>query len=429
MIAYYARMVQLPDPLVPRRMMDVATASLADFRVLVIHGARQVGKSTLALALAQRQGAAVVSLDNADDLAAARNDPPTFLAVLGTPLVIDEIQRVGEPLVLAVKVVVDRDNRPGQYILTGSSNFLTVPAISESLAGRVDITTLWPLSQGELTGGGDDFVDRGFRGIGQLLGHRGPAPERDHYFDRLCTGGYPGVQGFSERARRRWFDQYVDTVLRREIEVAGDIRRADALAAMVRYFASTTGQELVLSTVAQRLGIDRATAASYEPWLETVFLIHRVPAWSRNLTAKVVKRPKLYFSDSGVAASLLGKQTAALRRPTDPAAGPLFETFIVNELVKQLTWCDTPARLFHFRDRDGTEVDAILEAADGRVVAVEVKATSTPRPEDFRGLALVREGVDRASGEFVAGIVLHTGTRRLPFGDRLVALPAADVWT
>ncbi|MGH3696738.1 MAG: DUF4143 domain-containing protein, partial [Pseudonocardiaceae bacterium] len=114
---------------------------------------------------------------------------------------------------------------------------------------------------------------------------------------------------------------------------------------------------------------------------------------------------------------------------TDPAAGPLFETFIVNELVKQLTWCDTPARLFHFRDRDGTEVDTILEAADGRVVAVEVKSTSTPRPEDFQGLALVRDGVDRAGGEFVAGIVLHTGTRRLPFGDRLVALPAADVWT
>ncbi|MDQ3886035.1 MAG: ATP-binding protein [Actinomycetota bacterium] len=422
-------MAQPVDRFIPRRLMDVAMESLAAFRVLVIQGARQVGKSTLALTLAKRHGAAVVSLDNADDLAAARNDPRTFLDVLGTPLVIDEVQRVGEPLVLAVKVVVDWDNQPGRFILTGSSNFLTVPTISESLAGRVDITTLWPLSQGELTGGRDEFVDRGFRGIDLLLDHKGPTPERDDYFDRLCTGGYPAVQKLGERARRRWFDQYVDTVLRREIEVAGDIRRADALAGMIRYFAGTTGQELVLSTLAQRLGIDRATAASYQPWLETVFLIHRVPSWSRNLTAKVVKRPKLYVSDSGIAANLLGKQTAALRRPTDPAAGPLFETFIVNELAKQLTWSDTPARLFHFRDREGAEVDIILEAADGRVIAVEGKATSTPRHEDFRGLALVRDRVDRAEGEFVAGVVLHTGTRRLSFGDRLVALPAADVWS
>lgn len=160
-----------------------------------------------------------------------------------------------------------------------------------------------------------------------------------------------------------------------------------------------------------------------------MFLVHRVPAWSRSLTAKVVKRPKLYLTDTGVAANLLGKQTAALRRPTDPAAGPLFETFVVNELAKQLTWSETSARLSHFRDRDGMEVDIILEAADGRVLAVEVKATSTARPEDFRGLASVRDHLDRAGGEFVAGVVLHTGTRRLPFGDRLAALPAADVWS
>lgn len=417
------------EPHIPRRAMDVALDSLGEFRVLVIHGARQVGKSTLALALAARNSAAVVSLDNAGDLAAARNDAPTFLEVLGTPLVIDEVQRAGEPLVLAVKAVVDADNRPGQYVLTGSSNFLTVPTISESLAGRVDIITLWPLSQGELSAGSDGFVDRAFRGPRRLLAHGGATPGRAEYFERLCRGGYPGVQQLSERGRRRWFEQYIETVLRREIEVADDIRRLDAMAAMVRYFAATTGQELVLTTAAGKLGIDRATAASYQPWLETVFLIHRVPAWGRGLTAKVVKRPKVYMVDSGVAAALLGKQAEALASPTDPAAGPLFETFLVNELAKQLTWCDTTARLFHFRDRAGAEVDSVLETADGRVVGVEIKSTSTPRQEDFRGLARVRDEVDRARGEFVAGVLLHTGERRLPFGDRLVALPASDLWT
>lgn len=399
------------------------------FRVLVIHGARQVGKSTLARQLGDHQGAAIVSLDSALDRSAALADPETFLDAHGRPLVIDEIQRAGEPLVLAVKAVVDLDNTPGQYILTGSSNFLTVPGISESLAGRVDIVTLWPLSQGELYDGSDGFVDRAFAGTPALLDHGGATVARDEYFERLCTGGFPAARHMTDRQRRRWFAQYVDTVLEREVATAGDLRRRDALAAMVRYFASTTGQELVLSTAAERLGIDRGTAATYQPWLETVFLIHRVPSWSRNLTAKVVKRPKTHMVDTGVAAGLLGRQPAALRMPTDPAAGPLVETFAVNELAKQLTWCETFARLFHYRDRDGFEVDAILESDDGGIVAVEVKATSTPRTEDFRGVVKMRDAIDQARGRFVAGVVLHTGSRRLSFGDRLVALPLADLWT
>ncbi len=415
--------------LLPRRATAIAADSLQDFRVLVIHGARQVGKTTLAQALGATINARYVSLDSDDDRAFAALDGRTFLDALGKPLIIDEIQRVGEPLVLAVKIVVDADNRPGQFILTGSTNFLTVPTISESLAGRVDIVTLWPFSQGELSDGTDSFVDRAFATTEELIRHQGACPTRPEYFDMLCVGGYPAVQRFSSRARGRWFEAYVDTVLRREIQLTDDIRRFDALAGMVRYFAATTGQELVIGTVAERLGINRSTAESYEPWLETVFLIHRVSSWSRNLTSRVVKRPKIYMVDTGIAASLVGKDSNALQRHTESAAGPLFETFMVNELRKQLDWSDTRARMFHFRDRAGAEVDVVLESADGRVVAVEIKSTATPRPEDFRWLQVLRDRLDRAGGEFVAGVVLHTGERRLPFGDRLVALPAADVWT
>lgn len=414
--------------LIQRRVLAMTRESLSAFRVVVIHGARQVGKTTLALALGAELGAEVVTLDDAEEQRAAATDARTFLAVRGRPLVIDEIQRVGEPLVLAVKVIVDRDNTPGQFILTGSTNFLTVPTISESLAGRVDIIALWPLSQGELSGGPDDFVDRVFGAPAELVYRKGRVPERDAYFQRLCLGGYPAVQGLGERLRSRWFGAYVRTVLQREVEMAGDIRRMEAMAALVRYFAATTGQELVMSTVAQRLEIDRSTASAYEPWLETAFLVHRVPAWSRNLTAKVVRRPKIYLSDSGLAASVLGKSPNALRRPTDPAAGPLFESFVVGELARQLTWCEEPVTMFHFRDRGGAEVDVVLEAADGRVVAIEIKSTATPRPEDFRWLEFLRDRVDRAGGEFLAGIVLHAGPRRLPFGDRLSALPVADIW-
>ncbi|MGH3544977.1 MAG: ATP-binding protein [Mycobacteriales bacterium] len=418
--------------LLPRRALAVVLESLVDFRVLVIQGARQVGKTTLARSIAHQLGATYLTMDRAEDKSAAVADPATFLEAFGAPLVIDEVQRVGEPLVLAVKAAVDIDDRPGRFLLTGSTNFLTGPAVAETLAGRVDIVTLWPLSQGELrdsTEGADNFVDRAFAAPADLIRHSGPALRRADYFDAVCTGGYPAVQRLSGRNRRRWFGSYVQTVLQREVEVAADIRRADALAAMIRFFAATTARELVLSTLAQRLTIDRATAQSYQPWLETVFLIHRVPAWSRNLAAKVVKRPKIHLTDTGVAAALLGKDSQALQRPTDPAAGSLLETFAVNELAKQLTWSQTPARMFHYRETDGAEVDIVVEADDGSAIALEVKATSTPRSEDFRGLALLRDRLDRTGRDFLIGVVLHTGERRLSFGDRLLALPIADLWT
>ncbi|MGQ0846826.1 MAG: ATP-binding protein [Sporichthyaceae bacterium] len=418
-----------PEGLVARRAAAVAAEALGDSRVLVLHGARQVGKTTLARELGASIGAGYVSMDSADDRAFAAQDARSFLEALGRPLIVDEVQRVGEELVLAVKVVVDGDNSPGQYVLTGSTNFLTVPTISESLAGRVDIVTLWPFSQGELSGGSDGFVDRAFAAEANLTAHRGACPSRAEYFEALVVGGYPAVQRLSARARGRWFENYVDTVLRREIVVAGDIRRFDALEGLVRYVAASTGQELVVATAAERLQSDRATVEHYLPWLETIFLVHRVPAFGRNLTARVVKRPKVYIADSGLAASLLGKDANALLRSTDPVAGALFETFVVGELRKQLSWSQTRARMYHFRDRSGAEVDVVLEAVDGRVVAVEIKATSTPRPEDFRWLQFLRDKIDAAGGEFVLGAVLHTGDRRLPFGDRLVALPTADVWT
>jgi predicted AAA+ superfamily ATPase len=213
------------------------------------------------------------------------------------------------------------------------------------------------------------------------------------------------------------------------VAVADDIRRLDVMAGLMRYVAATTSAELVVTTAAERLGAHRDTVTAHLALLETVFLVHRVPGWGRNLTAKVVKRPRLHVSDTGLAAALMGRQPVMLRSPTEPATGPLVESFVVNELAKQATWSDVSARLHHFRDRDGAEVDAVLESADGRVVAVEIMASTTPRADDVAGMSRMRDAVDRAGGTFVAGVVLHTGRARVPFGDRLVALPIADLWT
>lgn len=415
--------------LVRRRALAVVDEALRGFRCVVVHGPRQAGKTTLARLIASRPGADFHTLDDGPEREAAAADPDGYVAAGATPLVIDEIQRVGDPLVLAIKSAVDKDRRPGQFLLTGSTNFLTVPTISETLAGRTDIVELWPLAQCEIEDTPGDFVERAFSaGAPGLIEHGADALSRPDYFEAICRGGFPEVQAMSQRTRRRWFARYVDTVLDREVQVVADIRRREALDAMVRLMAATTAQELVVSKLANRLGITRETAESYEPWLERVFLVNRVPAWGRGLTTKIIRRPKTYVVDTGLAAALVGRDAAALGRPTEPTAGPLVETLAASELQRQLTWSEVEARLHHLRDSDGHEVDLVLEAVDGRVVGIEVKASANPRADDFRGLAFLRDRLDQVGVPFVAGVVAHTGTRRASFGDRLAAVPLSDLW-
>ena len=415
--------------MIPRRSLKSAVDSLSAFRAVVLQGARQVGKSTLAELLANRLSAPLATLDREEDLSAALNDPSLFLDTLGTPAVIDELQRGGDPLVLAIKQRLDQSRAPGQYIVTGSTNFLTSPNISESLAGRIDLITLWPLSMGELHDGPDDLIDRAFDDPSGLVGHQGATPSRHEYLEFVCRGGFPELQSFDANIRRRWFERYLETVLRREVESAADLRRFDALLAMARLLLATSGSELVVSRLAERVGIDRSTAQVYEPWIETTFIVHRLPAWSRNVASKIVHRPKLYACDSGLSAAIIGKTPTALARLNDSSVGPLIESFVIAELAKQLTWSSTSARLHHFRDRDGIEIDAIIESADGHVIAVEVKATTVPRPADAKPMAILRQRLDEVGTDFVIGIVFHAGDRRVHLGDRLVGLPIADLWT
>lgn len=415
--------------LIPRRSLESTFDSHSAFRAVVLQGARQVGKSTVAALLAGKLSAPLATLDREHDLSAALDDPSLFLETLGTPAVIDEIQRGGDPLVIAIKQRLDQSRSPGQYLLTGSTNFLTSPSLTESLAGRIDLITLWPLSMGERHDGPDDLIDRAFQDPSSLIKHQGATPSRSEYLEYICQGGYPEVQSLDKRFRRRWFERYLETVLRREVETAADLRRFDALLAMARLLLATSGSELIIARLAERVGIDRATAEVYEPWIETTFLVHRVPAWSRDVTAKIVHRPKLYGCDTGLSAAIIGKTPTALARLHDASLGPLVESFVIAELAKQLTWSETSARLHHYRDRDGREVDAIVESADGHVVAVEVKASTIARPADCKSMAVLRQRLDEVGTDFVVGIVFHTGDRRVQLGDRLVALPIADLWT
>ena len=416
--------------------------ALDNSRAVVLHGPRQSGKTTLARRIAAERGGDYVSLDDDDALSAALDDPQTFLAAFRHPVVIDEMQRAGDRLVRAVKTAVDDgSNVTGRFLLTGSTNFLTVPTISESLAGRVSILTLWPFSQAEMrnaptSSAGRIGEERRVNPVERWLGNdlsatqspRSP-PSRGDYLELICVGGFPEVQRLSARGRSRWFAGYVETVVSRDIAELGDIRRVAILPQMLRLAAAQTASELNVSRWADQLGADRATVQSYLGWLRTVFLVHELPSWHRNRTSRAVRRPKLHIADSGLAAGLLGLDHDALVSLNHPMTGSIFETFAVNEIVRLCSAAEMPVALHHYRDNAGREVDVVVERSDGAVVAIEIKATSSPRAEDLRHLAHFRDRLDAVDpGAFRAGVLLHAGSNTLPLGDRLLSASLDTLW-
>lgn len=421
------------DGLVPRRARRELEETLQVLRVAVLNGPRQAGKTTLARQLVDGAGGSFVTLDDPATLQACLADPRTFLTAYRKPLVVDEFQLAGDILLRSVKSIVDTDLDRGQYLLTGSTRFLTVPSISESLAGRAGIVDLWPYTQGEgeRRGAGAD----GF--LAQLLDPDLPVrqlpempPTRASYLSRICTGGFPEVQQLAGPAqRRRWFDAYIRTVTSRDVPGISRIQHVAELPKLLAALAAMTGQQLVVTRLAEKVALSRQTVDStYLPLLETVFMAVRLSAWSRNLLSRVARHPKSYVVDTGVAAHLLRVDEQALADPMCAATGPLVETFVVNELIRQQSFGGDPVQLSHYRTHDGVEVDVIAEAPGGRVGGIEVKSSATVSLADFRHLVRLRALLDASGGRFVRGVVLYTGDQVLPFGDRLVAMPLAALW-
>lgn len=407
--------------------------ALTGFRVAVLHGARQSGKTTLARLAAQRAGGTYLTLEDPQILQSALDDPIALLEGWPTPLAVDEIQIAGDRLVRAVKRLVDADQTPGRYLLTGSSHFLTVPTISESLAGRARLLQLAPLSQAECAGTETPPLDAWMTQAGTPRMHTqheaSPPMTRRDYAHLICTGGYPEVLRLPDRLRAGWFESYIETVVERDITTLADIRRATALLPLLRWTAAQTSQELIIAEASRRLGISQPTAVAYLEWLRTVFFIHELPAWSRNLSARAVRRPKLHVSDTGLAAHLLGVDPDALLLPTSRALGPLTESFVVAEIARQASSSASRIGLWHFRDARH-EVDLILERPDGSIVAVEVKSSSSPSPRAADHLRWLRDRLDDAApGTFTGGVLLHMGEHHLSLGDRLSMRPISSLWT
>jgi len=350
------------------------------------------------------------------------------VALPDRPLIVDEVQRGGDPLVLAIKAAVDADGSRGQFLLAGSTRFLAEPRLSESLAGRARFVDLWPLSQGEIdeTTRGDRLIDALFDAPADLADGVTGIVSRAEVMTRVTRGGFPeAILSGSDRARRAFFADYVRTVSQRDITELSRLAQRVDFDRVLRLVAARTANELNATSLANDAGLGSETMRRYLPLLEAVYMVWRLPAWSANLTAKVVQRPKIHLVDSGLAAHLVGASVSALTDPLSPVAGPLLETMVANELAKQITWADHDCRLYHWRNRDGREVDLIVERSDGAMAAVEVKAAHTVDDGDLRHLAWLR---DRLGGRFSVGVLLHLGDRPRRWGDRLVSLPMSALW-
>ncbi len=407
---------------ITRFIQDRVEEALADTPVVLIHGPRQSGKATLARHVGKQKEYAYYSFDDVGVRSAAKDDPAGFIAGLPDRVILDEVQRVPE-LFSTIKLAVDRDRRPGRFILTGSANILMIPRVSDSLAGRMEIVRLHPLSRCEVLGRRSGFIDDLFAGTGMM--HR---TDRlgDEIAQIVAAGGYPAaLSRASERRRTDWYREYVETIAQRDIKELARIREIEVLPQIMALAAAQTAQLFNLAELAAPFRLSRPTIGDYVTLLEQVFLIHRLPAWHSNRLNRLVKAPKLHVGDTGVACAVLNHSAAALRADR-PLLGHLLETWVVQELRRQASWSQERIQFHHFRDKEGAEVDAVLERAGRQIAGVEVKLSGTVVAKDFRGLKKLR---DAAGERFTTGVVLYDGEDTVPFGEGLWAVPLSRLWT
>jgi predicted AAA+ superfamily ATPase len=405
----------------PRFLAARLREALADTPAVLIHGPRQCGKTTLARAVGERRGYRYFSFDDEALRRAAGQDPVGFVTELPERAILDEVQRVPE-LFTTLKDAIDRRRAPGRFILTGSANVLLVPKLADSLAGRMGILRLHPLAQCERAGRSPRFLDDVFGG-----GFRTRTTERlgPALAARIVDGGYPAALARRSASRRAaWYRDYVETQVQRDVRDLSRIRSLDALPRLLALAASHTARLINVTDLAGPFQLTRQTIHDYVTVLERVFLLERLPPWHSNRLSRLVKTPKLHVGDTGVACALLGLEAKALQADRE-ALGPLLDTFVLQELKRQASWRPLPIAFYHFRDRDGLEVDIVMEQGAGTVAGVEVKAAATVSAADFRGLRKLKEA---AGKRFAGGVVLYDGEASASFGDAMHAVPIRALW-
>lgn len=397
--------------------------ALADTRIVAVEGPRQAGKSTLCTKIGSELGMRMVTLDDPNVRRGALDDPAGFVAALGERAFIDELQRAPE-LVLTLKRAVDRDPRPGRFLVSGSASLLLAPRIGDSLAGRVERVPLRPFTQAEI------YEKPPPRWLDELWeGEGAPFLEsqeegRAAHAERIATGGFPAAVARSERRRTAWFEDYLAALIARDVPDLVDIRRPDLLPALLTHLAAGSGSLISMRPVAQALAADEKTVRAYVRLLELLHLVVSVPAWSAGFAARAVRAPRLFIEDSGLLAHLLDANARRIAGD-DLLSGRAYESFVAMELARLLPYTATAPKLRHWRGAHGEEVDVVLEDRRGRVVGVEIKSGATVRPEHLRGMHRLRE----LTGEsFVAGLIFCTARQTATLADGIWAVPLDALW-
>ncbi len=407
--------------LYPRYIRYRIEEALADTPVVLIHGPRQCGKTTLARQIGDERGYAYFTFDDDVQRAAAKADPVGYVADLPERAVLDEVQRAPE-LFTSLKAEVDNRREPGRFIFPGSANVLLVPKLADSLAGRMEILRLHPLSQAELVSKNSSFLPMLFKAAFQT----GPSGQRLGLAlaERVVAGGFPSaLERATQRRRMAWYRDYTDTLIQRDIRDLARISALDALPRLLTLAAGQTACLVNISELAAPFQMSRPTIREYVTLLSRIFLLEELPPWHGNRMKRLIKTPKLHLGDTGLASTLLGLNSEMLWN--DRAVfGRLLETFIYQELRRQASWQEETIIFSHFRDKDKVEIDFVLESGN-RITGIEVKAAATVTGDDFKGLRKLQDAIQE---RFVAGVVLYDGGAVVPFGSNLYAVPISNLW-
>ncbi len=404
-----------------RSLEPVIREALADTPVVCLLGPRQSGKTTLVQQLAPDR--AYVSLDEHNYHQTALADPAGFVASLPETVTLDEVQRV-PALLPAIKLAVDQDRRPGRFVLTGSANLLLVPTVTESLAGRMEMAQLHPLTESEKARAPGRFLSDLLNGTIKPGIRPEAAPEGPSLPERLVAGGYPEPLTRTPGRARQWHRQYLRSIIDRDVQDVARVRDAHELARLLELLALRSAELLNTLNLANTLGLHRSTVDHYIAVLERLFLVRRLPAWHRNPAKRLIRTPKVHLLDSGLAATL-ADLTADDWLGRRDRMGHLLESFVVQQLIAQATWTEPDLRFWHYRDKDRVEVDVVITRGQ-KTWGIEVKAAHALTSGDGKGLVRL---ADRCGEDFESGVLLYAGRDRLPLADkRIIAVPLSELW-
>ncbi len=404
----------------PRFAKERIEEALSDTRVVLISGPRQSGKTTLAMDVAADR-TPFLTLDDANVLRSAVDDPVGFVRGLDRA-VIDEVQRVPD-LLLAIKNLVDDDKTPGRFLLTGSANLMTLPKVADSLAGRMEVIRLLPLSQSEIFGTKSNFIDRAFAG---------EMPSADHIvvgnelIEIVLSGGYPEALGRKRWARKQdWYHGYLDAIVQRDVRDVAQIDQLAVMPKLLSVLAEHSGQLVNYSAIGGALDLNHVTTRKYVSVFESLYLVHTLQPWFSNRLKRLTKSPKLHFLDAGLLASMRDVSPDVVAKDKT-CFGSILETFVFSELRKIASWSEQRCSFAHFRDKDKNEVDLVLENRRGEVIGIEVKSSATVSATDFSGM---RKLADACGDKFVQGMVLYDHDKVVPFGENIFAAPLSSLWS